>query len=251
MVATAVGPACEPLRKRFRRAPGGRNAFVQDAIAFGAASVLDIGSGEGWLLGERPDIPRRVGIDTDPEVLDRAGRRYPDVDFRLVSGGSLPFGDSEFSHVVLSEVIEHVGDDKKQPVIDEAIRVLRPGGRLILTAPNAGLFAFLDPLDFKRRYPRLYRVYQRRTGKQPKTPAEIGHKHVTLEEIERLIAGRAVISRAEYSGPFTPLGDLPVAVSIVAGRDTPVLGRFQAWEMSLPAPRPLASNLRLVATRSS
>lgn len=241
-------------RARLSRARYGRTGFVVDMVQRELpASLLDIGCGEGWLIGDSlMEVPRRAGVDTDGAIVERARARYPDCDYRILDAGRLPFDDGEFDCVVLSDVIEHVGDQNKQQVTDEALRVLRPGGRLIVTAPHRGVWAPLDPLDFKRRFPRLYRL----TGRRPLTPAEIGHKHVTLNEIERLIAGRAGLEVVEYSGWCAPLGDFPLMLAqFLRSRDriaTEALwraGRWQTLEASLPAPRFVAGHLRLVARR--
>jgi ubiquinone/menaquinone biosynthesis C-methylase UbiE len=246
-------PGKRSLRERVRAARTGRRGFALDAIPPDARAILDIGSGEGWFLAAAR-VRRRIGVDTDPEILGRARARYPDIEFLEISGARLPFDDAEFDAVVLSEVIEHVGNSHKQAVMDEAMRVLSPGGTFVLTAPHAGLFAWLDPLDFKRRFPRAYRIYQRRTGRVPKTAVEVGHQHVTLAELQRLMDHRVTITRLEYVGPLTPLVDLPYFLAVLLGMSDAVLqllARLQSWEMSLPAPRPLASGVRLVARRSA
>jgi SAM-dependent methyltransferase len=193
-------------------------------------------------------------VDIDREILDRARASYPESEFLELDGAALPFPDEEFDAVVLSEVIEHVGDDKKASTMSEAMRVLRIGGRLILTAPHSGIFSFADPLDVKRRYPILYRAYQRRTKRQPLTPAEIGHKHVTLAELHRLLRGDAELELVEYSGPAAPIGDFLLALCLVLPRIPSAIvwrvGGFQSWAAGLPAPRLLASDIRLRARKT-
>ena len=51
-------------------------------------------------------------------------------------GEKLPFPDDYFDLVLSHEVLEHVQDD--QQAINEILRVLKPGGRLILFVPNRG-----------------------------------------------------------------------------------------------------------------
>jgi SAM-dependent methyltransferase len=46
----------------------------------------------------------------------------------------LPFPDGAFDVVILAEILEHIPDDRG--AIDEAVRVLRPGGRLVATVPR-------------------------------------------------------------------------------------------------------------------
>jgi SAM-dependent methyltransferase len=92
--------------------------------------------------------------------------------------------------MILSEVIEHVGDENKQLVVDEVWRVLKEGGILIFTAPHESWFAWADHMDFKRRFPAVYRTYMRLANYTPKTPVEVGHKHLSLDEILQLFDDR-------------------------------------------------------------
>lgn len=57
----------------------------------------------------------------------------------LMSADNLVFKDNTFDAVLMIEVLEHIPDDKK--AIKEAYRVLKPSGKLIITAPNK-LFPF-------------------------------------------------------------------------------------------------------------
>jgi SAM-dependent methyltransferase len=47
----------------------------------------------------------------------------------------MPFGDDEFDVVVAAEVLEHIPQAAREPALREMLRVLRPGGRLIVTFP--------------------------------------------------------------------------------------------------------------------
>jgi len=74
------------------------------------------------------------GMDIEFERLQAAKTR----DTRLVCGASenLPLPTNSFDLVLSHEVLEHVTDD--QAAINEIVRVLRPGGRLVLFCPNRG-----------------------------------------------------------------------------------------------------------------
>jgi SAM-dependent methyltransferase len=52
------------------------------------------------------------------------------------AGESLPFEDEKFDLVLSHEVLEHVADDRR--CLEEIVRVLKPGGRLVLFVPNRG-----------------------------------------------------------------------------------------------------------------
>jgi O-antigen biosynthesis protein len=106
------------------------------AALLGGRSVLDAASGEGYgshLLAEAG--AQVTGLEIDPATVDHARRRYPDVDVQLGDVTDLPFPDARFDAVVSFETIEHVAEPVH--VIAEFLRVLVPGGLLVLSTPNA------------------------------------------------------------------------------------------------------------------
>lgn len=80
--------------------------------------VLDIGSGGS---GYGKYFPNRLTVDIDPD-------RKPEI---VADAHNLPFKDGEFGFVLCTEVLEHVKDPKT--VISEINRVLKTGGKLVLT----------------------------------------------------------------------------------------------------------------------
>lgn len=100
--------------------------------------VLDLGCGAGRfvrVLAERGADP--VGVDIAEGAVARARRNLPGADLRLVSpDGTIPLAHGECDLVWCSETLEHVVD--VMFVLSEARRVLRPGGRLVLTTPDHG-----------------------------------------------------------------------------------------------------------------
>ena len=100
--------------------------------------VLDLGCGAGDLTADlRPAAGSIVGVDVAEAALRRARARHPDLTFLLAGiDGELPLQDNAFDVVWSSEVIEHVADTARW--MSEVRRVLRPGGRLLLTTPSHG-----------------------------------------------------------------------------------------------------------------
>jgi 2-polyprenyl-3-methyl-5-hydroxy-6-metoxy-1,4-benzoquinol methylase len=106
-------------------------------------SVLDVGCGEGTFTAELTAAGvHGVGIDVAEEPLRRARAAYRGVDVRLVDARGLwPFVDASFDAVWAGEVIEHVADTAGW--LSEVRRVLRPGGRLLVSTPNHSRLAVL------------------------------------------------------------------------------------------------------------
>jgi SAM-dependent methyltransferase len=98
--------------------------------------ILDVGSGIGTFVKRFRDFsPHVYGIDVSISRL--AASTMPNL--VAAAGEHLPFGDERFDVLVFNEVIEHVADDRQ--TIRDALRVLRPGGHIVIYAPNR-LFPF-------------------------------------------------------------------------------------------------------------
>ena len=132
--------------------------------------VLDLGCAEGAFGAELERAGAQVlCADVAQEPLMRAARLHPGLDLRLLDpAGAWDLQDSSFDAVWAGEVIEHVADT--QAWLSEVRRVLRSGGRLILTTPDNGplmlLWMALSRGAFEARMdPRSdhLRFYSRRT----------------------------------------------------------------------------------------
>jgi len=96
--------------------------------------VLDVGCGLGaYVANFARFTDEAYGMDVDPPRV-REGRRRGVDRLLLAAAETLPFADGSFDVIVLNEVIEHVRDDRA--TLREALRVLRPGGSVVIYAPN-------------------------------------------------------------------------------------------------------------------
>ena len=118
------------LRALHRRAAGLAGAGPGQAVA-------DVGCGTGNLafavLAVQPGA-RATGLDPDAAALRRAARkaRRRGLALTLVQGYAdrIPAEDASFDHVVSSLALHHLDDDGRTAFAREALRVLRPGGRI-------------------------------------------------------------------------------------------------------------------------
>lgn len=103
--------------------------------------VLDLGP--GWAFGPywaSRSGARVVGVDLGLDQLQWAQRSLnPDRAFALVQANAreLPFPDRSFDAVVSAEMMEHVFRPDRPRVLREAARVVRPGGAVAISTPNA------------------------------------------------------------------------------------------------------------------
>ncbi len=101
------------------------------------ARVIDVGCGAGWFAGELARAGFAVvGVEVAHEPVRRARERFPELEFLVVSGRTLPFSAGAFDAAWLGEVLEHVVDGIG--LLEEVVRVMAPGGRLALSTPDHG-----------------------------------------------------------------------------------------------------------------
>jgi SAM-dependent methyltransferase len=103
-------------------------------------SVLEVGCGEGYgtaLLASAAD--RIVGVDYDAATAAHAAVSYPQARFVRANLAALPVASRSVDVLVTLQVIEHVWNHPE--FVGECLRVLRPGGLLLVTTPNRLTFS--------------------------------------------------------------------------------------------------------------
>ncbi len=112
-----------------------RLQLIRDRIPLTGRRVLDVGCGLGQYVRRIGELAgESYGIDIEAARVRAGARATPGL--LLASAGALPFADGSFDVILLNEVIEHVADERL--TLSEAARVLRPGGHLVIYAPNRG-----------------------------------------------------------------------------------------------------------------
>ena len=105
----------------------------------GGEEVLDIGCGTGTLAVEAartaPGL-RVTGLDADASILARARKRAAaagvEIGFDEGTSTALPYPAESFDVVLSTLFFHHLPDDAKRATAAELLRVLRPGGRLVV-----------------------------------------------------------------------------------------------------------------------
>ncbi|MDW6060021.1 methyltransferase domain-containing protein [Streptomyces sp. FXJ1.4098] len=151
-------------------------------------TALDMGCGPGTDLAALAEAVTPsgavIGIDTDPEMVDRARGRTADrpaVDVRLGDAHDLPLADASVDRARTDRTLQHVTDPAQ--VLAEARRVLRPGGRLVMAEPD------WDSLAVDHPDPEISRAYTR---------------HITDRIVRNAVIGRQLPRLATEAGFAVP-----------------------------------------------
>ncbi len=124
-------------------------AVRDDAIAHAylrpEMTVADVGAGTGFLsAGLAPRVAQVYALDASPAMLDVARRNlaaFDNVIFEQADGLSLPLPDASLDAVFANMYLHHCADPLK--AIREMARLLKPGGRLVITDLDAHTNAWM------------------------------------------------------------------------------------------------------------
>ena len=106
---------------------------ILSAIEF-KPPILDIGCGDGVFAAQFFEHQLDEGMDLDPKQVERAAKTGKYKIVRVADAKKLPYPDNSFNTVFSNCVFEHIPGIES--VLKEVNRVLRPGGRLIITVPS-------------------------------------------------------------------------------------------------------------------
>lgn len=172
-----------------------RHATVLDLAGDGPGEVLDAGMGAGRLVAE---LERRgwraTGIDASAAMVALAQARLPGAGDRLARASieALPFPDTSFDLAVAIGVLEYADD--LEAGLRELARVLRLGGRAIVSLPNWWSVSALV------RRKALYPLARRAGRRPPPQPRRL----IRPSEFERLLTGAGLRLTAVRRTSFRP-----------------------------------------------
>lgn len=199
-------------------------------------TVLDCACGRGFYLNMFRYVSgcKLVGLELDSEIIRKARRNVghlPDLLLTNANIYQLPYPDNTFDAVILSEILEHI--DRDVDGLREVKRVLKPGGVIAITVPNANYPFWWDPIN--KTLESLFGIHI-----QNGPLAGIWANHVRLytrEQLRQSVLGAGLVVEEErafthHSFPFIhnlvyglgkPLlesGALPQAMANAADRTT-------------------------------
>lgn len=115
--------------------------FIQRIVPL-RGRVLDYGCGPGYLIKHilKADVTCE-GADFSPAAVQKANMMFASYSrwkgARVFAGENLPWPDATFDFIISLETLEHVLPDQLTPMLSELRRILKPGGHLFLSTPNA------------------------------------------------------------------------------------------------------------------
>lgn len=114
-----------------------RDALAREAVAgfSGGETVVDVGAGTGaqsLALADADQYARVLAVDGDPSAIAIAQRKVGAelIDWRIGLADDLPVATGAADAVVMTLLLHHLDAAGKDAALAEAMRVLRPGGRL-------------------------------------------------------------------------------------------------------------------------
>lgn len=98
------------------------------------SKVLDLGCGNGRLIKvlEKYDI-EYVGLDISDELVKFAKKSFPKHKFIVSDLVTTPFKENEFDAVLSVATLHHIPGGKRAKALEEANRVLKPGGKALIS----------------------------------------------------------------------------------------------------------------------
>jgi 2-polyprenyl-3-methyl-5-hydroxy-6-metoxy-1,4-benzoquinol methylase len=174
--------------------------------------VLEIGCGRGgfacWLASQRPSPMKIVAADFSSTAVQK-GRQFASqralsqIQWEVMDIEAIAHADESFDTIISCETIEHV--PKPQKAVQELGRVLKPGGRLLLTTPNyMGIMG-------------LYRMYLYLCGRPFSEEGQPINNLMLLPRTRSMIAGAGLkIKVIDGIGHYLPFpGRPPIEVPVL------------------------------------
>lgn len=204
-------PLYDRVNAVMMREGGWRSRLVEQSLSgAGPTRILDLGCGTGAMtlaLARACPSATLIGVDGDPDVLERARRKAHaegiELELHEALANRLPIADADVQCVVSTLVFHHLAPSAKRDALAEVWRVLVPGGRLLICdfgrasdpAMRAAFFVvqLLDGFANTREHAR---------GELPQIVSQAGFSDVTV--LDRYRTGAGTLELIEALRPITP-----------------------------------------------
>jgi len=108
--------------------------LCEEIHSYGPQSLLDVGCGDGRLLGTLgPEINEKVGVDLSEKAIRFARAFHPEITFHQTKVADL---NAVFDVVTAIEVLEHIPDDGVSMFLRSLNDRVKPGGMLVISVPT-------------------------------------------------------------------------------------------------------------------
>jgi SAM-dependent methyltransferase len=176
-----------------------------------------------------------IGVDSSPDMLAHARRRVPDGDFHVAELERLPLPDDSMDVIVCALALVHV--PRVEPVLAEFVRVLRPGGDLVISDVHHELVTRGSVITARgpAGEPCIVATYRHKLGDYLRAALSLGLQVRRCEEPTATGTGRPLPVPATEIGdwwywPWSLMNYLPSAARAADGRPSLVI-----WHFQLPA----------------
>jgi len=124
---------------------------LEDILDPAGKTIIDVGCGDGAIVRHLAGRgATAIGIEVSEGQLERARTQAgKGEDYRVASGESLPFADASASAVLFMKSFHHIPEQSMRAALEEAARVLEPGGQLVVIEPIAegNYFETMRPME--------------------------------------------------------------------------------------------------------
>jgi len=190
---------------------GSHRQWIDDQDLHPGNRVLEVGCATGllasYLAGSGYSV---IGLDSSADMIARAGRDHPQLEFAVGDATSLPYNDNAFDAVVAASVINVVPDAKQG--LSEMHRVCTPGGTISVLVPSTGfadedLDTLIETLGLTGFSEAALRKWHRGPPKTSRSQLETLFRSVDLEPVvtRRYLDGMliAATAPARPNGPVS------------------------------------------------
>lgn len=181
-------------------------------------SHLDIGCNVGALLSssEKLGANKLIGIDINKHGIEKAKENFKlqsQYQFYHTSADELKLESNSIDFITSTEVLEHIPEEIRKKVINNLAQIIKEDGIICITVPHKGIFAFLDPSNFRFYFPNFFKAINklihadmREKGFQGEKHGVIFHHHFTIDELDKLFSPSFQRHETRFRGVvFAPL----------------------------------------------